>query len=152
MPLVPTAVGDAFKANAFAKVTKILDGWPETITSSKDLKGIAGVGKGSQAKVGGGGGGKEGGAQGARACEMNGATREREGLWTGPAPRSPRRPSPEAEASGLTCASALCLCPALQIDEFLSTGKLAVLEEGAGGDAAVPRNTAAAAAAPFLNL
>ena len=50
------AVGDAFKANAFAKVQKILAGWPTPIASSKDLKGVAGVGKGSAAKVGGPGG------------------------------------------------------------------------------------------------
>ncbi|KAK2078440.1 hypothetical protein QBZ16_003280 [Prototheca wickerhamii] len=44
-------LGDAFKANAFAKVQKILAGWPTPIASSKDLKGVAGVGKGSAAKI-----------------------------------------------------------------------------------------------------
>lgn len=47
----PNAVGDGFKANAFAKVQKIISGWPTLITSSKDLKGVAGVGRGSAAKV-----------------------------------------------------------------------------------------------------
>lgn len=44
-------MGDGFKANAFAKVQKVLAGWPTKITSSKDLKGVAGVGKGSAAKA-----------------------------------------------------------------------------------------------------
>ncbi|KAL6770839.1 hypothetical protein ACKKBF_B32900 [Auxenochlorella protothecoides x Auxenochlorella symbiontica] len=80
-------LGDGFKANAFAKVQKVLAGWPTKITSSKDLKGVAGVGKGSAAKI----------------------------------------------------------------DEFLETGKFAVLEEE-GGEAAQLPSKAAADAAPFLNI
>lgn len=49
--LARLTVGDGFKANAFAKVQKVLAGWPTKITSSKDLKGVAGVGKGSAAKA-----------------------------------------------------------------------------------------------------
>lgn len=39
-----------------------------------------------------------------------------------------------------------------QIDEFLETGKFAVLEEGEGGEGAAPQSKAVDEAAPFLTL
>lgn len=43
--------GEGFKASAFLKVAQAIREFPTPITSSKDLKGVPGVGKSSQAKV-----------------------------------------------------------------------------------------------------
>lgn len=51
LKLTMCSAGDRFKGVAFRKVADIINGYPEKISSGKQVANVKGVGKGSIAKV-----------------------------------------------------------------------------------------------------